>query len=70
MTRKRSRRNRQPQEAGSPIINPYKVIDENIVEEELKALAWEQPTFAVPGLDEILANTEREAEQIMRIYKL
>ncbi len=69
MARKRSRRNRLPRESVG-IINPYKMTDENIVEEEMKALDYEQPTFAIPGLDEVLEGTDREAEQMMRIYKL
>ncbi len=68
--RRRSRRNRQPQEAGSPIIDPYKVTGEDILAEYLAALEYEQPQFAVPGLDEVLEGTDREVDRMWLIYKL
>jgi hypothetical protein len=70
-----SKRNRnkkrvaRPQETGP--INVYsRALTDAEQREELDALTWEQPTFAVPVLDKLLEGTDREAAQIMTIYML
>ncbi len=69
MSKRRKNRKQLPQESVG-IIDVYKVVDEDALEDELKAIDYEQPVFAVPGLDELLSNTEKEAAQLMTIYKL
>ncbi len=67
--RRRNRKVARPDET-QPIDVYKRPLTEAEQQDERDALTWEPPTFSLPGLDEVLENTAREAEQMLKIYKL
>ncbi len=50
------------------MIDPYAYVETKADEQaEEDALEWEQPNFAVPALDEVLADAENEGARLARL---
>lgn len=62
---RQAKRNRQlPEGVLKPFAGP-----ESLLEDEVETKG-DRPDFAVPELDVVLAGTEREVDELMRLYRL
>ncbi len=68
MSKRKNKKAARPVEP--QIIDPYKVVDENVFDEEYKNMDYEPPVFSIPELDRILVGTDKEAAMMLRIYLL
>jgi hypothetical protein len=66
----RARPRKQTIKPDAAPIAPFEPESDADMQEELDALDYEQPSFAVPGLDAILEGIEKEVDLLLAIYQL